>query len=114
MSDTSGPGLSVSARMRLARLAQTAALGVPGVIDTDRGGRGVFASSGGGEEVPGVTCTAAAGGGYDVGLRLRCQMVPLLPLADAVRMTVQRAARGAQIAVADVSIEIVEIEPRAT
>ncbi len=115
MSDfTTGPPQAPAAnsdRMRLAELVHDAAVGVPGVIDTDRGASGLFMSSGGGHQVAGVTCAAAAGGGYDVALRLRCQMVPLLPLADAVRVTVQCAARSAGITIADVSIKIVDVQP---
>ena len=97
--------------MRLARLARDAALRVPGVADTESGTTGLYVTAGGGERVPGVTCVAAQAGGYDVMLRLRCELVPLLELGDHVIVAVRQAAGTAagSAAVADLRVEIVDV-----
>ena len=51
----------------------------------------------GGERLEGVSCIAAPGGGYDVSLRLVCDLVPLHPLGELVRAAVGRAAATAGI-----------------
>ena len=61
------PSATGSERFRLARLARGVALQVPGVVGADTGSMGLCITVGGGERLEGVTCVAAAGGGYDVG-----------------------------------------------
>lgn len=95
-----------SPRLRLARLAYETALAAPGVLDTDAGPTGLHCTVGGGERLPGVTCVAAPGGGYDVSLRLVCELVPLRPLGDRVRDAVQTVGAEAGVEVASVTIEI--------
>lgn len=98
-----------SDRVRLARFARDAALSVPGVADTDSGTTGVFVTGGGGQRVPGVTCVAAAGGGYDVAMRLRCELVPLPDLGARVKVAVRHAAAASGLVVADLRVEIVDV-----
>jgi hypothetical protein len=101
--------LGGSERVRLARLARAAALRMPGVASVDAGPTGLFFTAGGGERLDGVTCVAASGGGYDVSLRLRCELVPLHELADAVKTAVSHDASLAGIALADVSVLITDV-----
>jgi hypothetical protein len=101
--------------MRLARLSRDAALNVPGVAATVSGPTGLFVTAGDQQRVEGVRCTAANGSGaYDVSLRLCCELVPLLALGEAVRISIRRTATAAGIALAQVSVliaDVVEPEP---
>ncbi len=66
------------------------------------------------QRVDGVRCVAAGDRSYEVTLRLRCELVPLLELADVVKASVTRTARAARIGVSDVSVligDIVDPEP---
>ena len=91
-----GPGTVEGARARLERLALEAALGVEGVA----GAAGDAAAA------------AEPGDRYGVRLRLAARMVPLFPLADAVRDAVARAARhdglAGDLGSVDVRFETVE------
>ena len=98
-----------SARVALARLVRDAALGVPGVVVLDYGPAGLFMTAGGGQRIPGVTCVAAGGGGYDVALRLRCALVPLLELGERVETAVRQAAAAAGLELSALTIEIVDV-----
>lgn len=79
------PAPATSARIRLAQLAHDAALLVPGVAGMDAGPTGLFVTAGDSRRVAGVRCVAAGDGPYEVSLRLRCELVPLRALAEAVR-----------------------------
>lgn len=61
------------------------------------------------QRVDGVRCVAAGDGSYEVTVRLRCELVPLLELADVVKASVVRTALAAGIAVTDVSVLIADI-----
>ena len=98
-----------SDRVRVAQIARKAALQTPGVVDLDSGTAGAFATVGGGIRIAGVTSAAAPEGGYDVVLRLVCEVVTLQPLAERVRLAVQTAARREQLELASVTIEIVDV-----
>ncbi len=98
-----------SARVRIAQIARETALAVPGVADLDAGPDGRFATTGGGVLVPGVTSIIAPEGGYDVTLRLICEMVALHPLGDRVREVIQTTTADAGLAVASVSILVTGI-----
>ncbi len=100
------PGAVGSERFRLARLARDAALRVPGVAGTDTGPMGLFVTVGGGERLEGVVCAATRDGGYDVSLRLVCELVPLLALGEQVKTAVQRTASIGGIALASVSVNV--------
>ena len=102
------PSTVGSERFRLARLAHDAALRVPGVADTDTGPMGRFVTVGGGERLDGVTCVAAEGG-FDVSLRLVCELVPLPELLTNVKAAVQRAALAAGIPVADLNVFVADV-----
>ncbi len=104
-SGTGGP----SSRVRLAQLARAAALAMPGVVDLDTGPAGLFLTVGGGARVPGVTCTAAPRGGYDVALRLVCELVPLQAVGDRVRDAVQTVGAEEHIEVQSVSVLIADV-----
>jgi hypothetical protein len=84
-----------SERVQLARVALDAALGVDGVVSSHAGPLGVWVTADREERLPGVLATALAGGGYGVELHLVTEVVPLPPLADRVRSSVQRAASSA-------------------
>jgi uncharacterized alkaline shock family protein YloU len=103
-----------SPRLRLARLARHAALGVPGVTGTDSGPGGIFVTVSGDERLEGVTCVATKGGGYEVSLQLICALVPLPALADRVRGAVASMAARAGLPVSSVSVRVVAVtEPGA-
>lgn len=104
-----GPASAESARMRLARLAHVTALGVPGVIGTDAGEGGRIATHERDVRIDGVLCVAAPGGGYEVALRLVCGLVPLHPLAAAVRAAVIRAAAVAGLPLDRVDVHIATV-----
>ncbi len=100
------PSAARSERFRLARLAREAALRVPGVVGTDTGSMGLFVAVGDGERLEGVICAATKDGGYDVSLRLVCELVPLLALAEQVKVSVKHTAARAGIALAGVSVHV--------
>jgi hypothetical protein len=99
-----------SERVRLARAAREAALRVPGVTGTDAGPLGAFMTgTGDGERLGGVSCIAAPGGGYDVSLRLACDLVPLYPLGERVRAAVGSAAASRDVDLDRVSVHFAEL-----
>jgi hypothetical protein len=98
-----------SDRFRLAIIARDAALAVPGVVATDPGPQNVWVTGDHGERVEGVMCVAAAAGGYDISLRLKCELVPLLSLGSTVAETVRRAAGGGGYRVDDLRVEIADV-----
>jgi hypothetical protein len=81
---------SASLRLRLAALVRAAALSTPGVVGVDPGRMGVQMTASDGLRVDGVVCAALPGGRYHAAVHLVAAMVPLRPLADAVRARVQR------------------------
>jgi hypothetical protein len=105
---TSGP----SDRVRVAQIARETALGVPGVVDADSGPARLFCTAGGGVQVAGVTSAVSPEGGYDVSLRLVCELVALHPLADRVRAAVLSVTAAAGFSVRSVSIIVAEISDR--
>jgi hypothetical protein len=105
----SPPAGSGSPRIRLARLAEQAALRVPGVVRTDPGTAGTFGTASAGERITGVRCVAADAGGYEVALRLVCGLVPLDLVAQAVRGAVLAAADRAGILVSAVDVHIADV-----
>lgn len=99
-----------SDRVRLARAALAAALGVPGVLAGDAGTSGAVATeTASGERLPGVTCVAAAPGGYDISLRLVCDLVSLHPLGERIRTAVLRSATVAGITAQRVSVHFSDL-----
>jgi hypothetical protein len=101
----SGP----SDRVRLAQIARETALAVPGVVDLDSGPAGLCVTVGGGVRVAGVSSAAALEGGFDVSLRLVCELVALRPLADRVRAAIRTAATDAGLATQTVTILVAAI-----
>jgi hypothetical protein len=99
-------GLGPSPRLRLARLARDSALRVGGVLALASGEDGRFAVVSGDERIDGVLCVATAGGGYDVGVRLVCALVPLIELGDRVRAQVEESATAAGLPLATVSVHV--------
>ncbi len=95
-----------SERFRLARLAREAALRVPGVVTTDTGPMGLFVTVGGGERLEGVICAATPEGGYEVSLRLVCELVPLLALGEQVKHAVTRTAALSGIGLASIDVHV--------
>jgi hypothetical protein len=100
----SGP--AGSERFRLARLAREAALRVPGVAGTDPGPMGLFVTVSGGERLEGVVCAATKAGGYEVTLRLVCEVVALPALGEQVKAAVKRMATAAGIALDGVDVHV--------
>jgi hypothetical protein len=101
-----------SPRVRMAQLAQAVALGVPGVLSTDSGPARLFVTASDRQRVDGVRCVSAVDGGYEVSLRLCCELVPLPALGEAVRAAVARAARSAGITVAEINVCIADVAQR--
>ncbi len=107
------PPVGGSERVRLARLARDASLRVTGVAGADTGATGLWITTGDDQRVDGVRCVAASEGGFDVSLRLSCELVPLLSLGEAVRTAVASAASAAGIAVGTVDVLIADVaEPQ--
>jgi hypothetical protein len=104
-------------RLRLAALVRAAALATPGVVALDAGRRGVRATAGEGFRVDGVVCAVLPSGRYQASVYLVAAMVPLPPLADAVRARAQRHAEIAglatQLGPVDVVVERVVAPPEA-
>jgi len=98
-----------SERVRLTRLALTAALRVPGVLGSDTGPGKLFVTVGDGERLQGIVCAAAKPGGYEVGLRLVCGMVPLPQLAEQVKAAVRVAAARATIDIVSVDVTVADV-----
>jgi len=98
-----------SPRIALAALVRDVALTITGVAALDDGPAGRFMTVGGGERIGGVRCVAAPEGGYDVSLRLVCELVPLRDVADRVRAAVTEAARTAELELATVTITIADV-----
>ena len=102
-----GPPQVESERVRLARAARQAALLVGGVRGLDGGPGGLFMTAAGdGERLVGVTCIAAAEGGFEVSVRVVAGLVPLHGLGERVRAAVLRVARFAGIEVAGVRVHV--------
>ena len=98
-----------SDRVRVAQIARETALSLPEVADLDSGLAGSFCTAGGGVHVSGVTSAVAPEGGYDVALRLVCELVELRPLADRVRRAIVSEAAQAGVLVLTVTLDIVQI-----
>jgi hypothetical protein len=99
-----------SERVRLARAALTAALGVLGVLGADPGPNGTFVTeTSTGDRLLGVTCVAASPDGYDVSLRLVAGLVALYPLGERIRASVLRAAGIASVIVPSVSVHFSDL-----
>jgi hypothetical protein len=105
---STAPG-GTSVRVRLAELAAQTALATPGVAGLDAGPAGLHATVGGGTRVAGVTSAAAPHGGFDISLRLVCELVALPALGDRIRREITSAAGSAGLGVESVSIEIVNV-----
>jgi hypothetical protein len=101
-----------SERVALARLALTAALAQPGVVGAQAGaGLPRVTSTRSGGLLSGVAVSAAAGGRYEVDLRLVAELVPLDQLADRVRARLATAAKrkGLAALLGAVNIEFVDL-----
>lgn len=98
-----------SERFRLARAVRAAVLGVPGVVGTDVGPSGVCVTSERGERLEGILCMAAAGGAYDVTLRLVCSLVPLEALAEQVRDSARQAADAGQPQLGRIDVQVADV-----
>ena len=97
-----------SERVTLARLARSAALGVPGVVAADAGPNGRFVTHDGDERLEGVTAVADLGG-YEVSLRLVCGLVPLVELGESVRAAVVAAAAAAGLPLTGVDVHVAAV-----
>lgn len=95
-----------SDRSRLARLALETALTVPGVVRGEAGLGTPRVTVDPAGLVVGVAATAQGGGRYAIDLRLVARLVPLWPLADTVRVQVQRAAAQAGLSGALGSVDV--------
>ncbi|MDQ6746247.1 MAG: hypothetical protein M3Z27_09585 [Actinomycetota bacterium] len=102
----SRPAPGGSERVRLARLARQAALRVTGVAGTDSGPAGLFLTAGGGERLEGVRCVVTQDGGYEVTLRLVCELVSLPELGARVRAAVTDAAARAGIPLESIGVHV--------
>lgn len=106
-----------SERVRLARLAEQAARGVPGVVGGLEGRVRLWVTVDRGERIPGVVVAAVGEGRHAVTLHLIARPVPLHPLGDSVRAAVETAADVAGLATAlgpvDVAFEDLAEEPGA-
>ncbi|MFZ0040601.1 MAG: hypothetical protein WAK93_04785 [Solirubrobacteraceae bacterium] len=98
-----------SGRLRLARVAHDAALGVPGVLNTDAGPLGLRVTAAAGQRVPGVVCAASGEDGYEVSLSLIAELVPLPQLGDRVAAAVRHAASAAGVPLGRVLVNFVGV-----
>jgi hypothetical protein len=106
-----GPASAPGDRTRLARVALEAALTTPGVLRGEAGPRALRLTVDRGERLAGVSATAQRDGRYDVDLRLVADLVPLHPLADAVRARVRASAgrAGLTALVGAIDVEFADI-----
>lgn len=97
--------------MRLARVAAAAARSVPGVAALDAGPSGTLSTALGAARVTGVRVAAGPGGRYDVAVGVVARLVPLHPLAEAVRALVAERARVAGLdgVVGDVTVHVADV-----
>lgn len=98
-----------SDRQRLARAARVAMLGVPGVITTDAGPAGLHVTTGPGERLDGIICTASSDGGYDVSVRLIAKLVALPDLSDRVTAAIDRAAARVGVPCSSVAVHVADV-----
>ena len=90
---------SDSERVRLARVALSAALAVPGVVRGDAGPMHAHATPVlESEPLRGILCVATADGGYEVSFRLVAELVSLHLLAQRVGERVRAGAKVAGLA----------------
>jgi hypothetical protein len=108
--DASAPRAG-SVRLRIASVAADAAIATPGVAGLESGPLGRSVTIGGGRRVEGVRVGALSGGRYEVELHLACELVPLRPLAEAVRARVLDAVASAGLseATGPVHVHVEEI-----
>lgn len=104
---------SASLRLRLAALVRAAVLATPGVVGLDAGRTGIRMTASDGLRVDGVVCAALPGGRYQASVHLVAAIVPLHPLADAVRARVQRDAASAGLAALLGPVDVVVEDVRA-
>ena len=86
------PAPVLTERQRLATVALAAAQSVDGVVAGNPGRARTFVTIAGPARLPGVLANPRDDGRIDLSLQLTTQVVPLHPLADAVRAAVHRAA----------------------
>jgi hypothetical protein len=103
--------VGASDRLRLARAARAAMLGVPGVVATDAGPTGLHVTTARGERLEGIICAATSDGGYDVSVRLIAGLVALLDLAQRVTVAIQRAAVRVGVRCSSVAVHVADIVP---
>jgi hypothetical protein len=100
-----------SERVRLARVALTAALGTPGVRATASAEGTLVTETASGALLHGVSCVAARSGGYDVSLGLVCDLVALHPLGERIREAVLCAAAIAGLQARSVNVHFAGVTP---
>lgn len=98
-------------RIRLARAALDAALGVPGVTRAVAGANHVTGD--GHMTLEGVLVVAAGPGVYDVSLRLATLPVPLEAIAEGVRKAVRKAAERIDARAGRIDVTFADIDAEA-
>ena len=100
-----------SDRVRLARVARAATLGVAGVVTTDSGPGGLYVTASGTERLDGIVCVAAHDGGYDIAVRLVAGLVPLPDLSERISAAIARAAATVGVPCSSITVHFSAIEP---
>lgn len=96
-------------RARLARAVRTAALSVPGVVDTDSGPSGIYCTETGGERFEGIICAANGDGGYEVSVRLITELVPLGELSERVVVAIEQAASVVSVRCSRIDVRFCDV-----
>lgn len=101
--------VGVSDRLRLARAARAAMLGVPGVIGTDSGPTGLHVTPARGERLEGIICAATRDGDYDVSVRVIAGLVAWPDLAKRITAAIQRAAMRIGVPCSGVGVHFADV-----
>ncbi len=101
--------VGASDRIRLARAARAAMLGVPGVIATDSGATGLHVTTAGGERLEGIICAATSDGGYDISVRVIAGLVALPDLAERIIAAIDRAATRVGVPCSGVAVHFADV-----
>jgi hypothetical protein len=101
--------VGASDRLRLARVARAAMLGVPGVLTTDAGPAGLHVTAARDERLEGIICAATSDGGYDISVRLIAGLVPLPDLSDRVTAAMNCAAERVGVPCGAVAVYFADV-----
>jgi hypothetical protein len=101
--------IGVSDRLRLARAARVAMLGVPGVIGTNAGPTGLHVTTARGDRVEGIICAATSDGGYDISVRVIAGLVALPDLSERIAGAIRLVASRIGVPCSSVAVYFADV-----